>query len=653
MDTHRLEREIALFQQWREELVTAIEAYQGWLEQTGNADMQQSLRIYDLIESLKHDHIVLAFVAEFSRGKTELINALFFSDFKQRLLPSDAGRTTMCPTEIFHDAGESPYIRLLPIETRYKDDTVAALKRKPIEWVKTELDLQSHRRMMEAMESLTQTKVVSKVEARTLGLWDDNDPALADMVRQDGRVEIPAWRHAMINYPHPLLQSGLVILDTPGLNALGSEPELTLSMIPKAHAALYLLSTDTGVTKSDLEVWQKHIENCVAHRVAVLNKIDILWDDLKPWDKIQATVLRQRQSTANLLKLPIANVLAVSAQKGLIAKIKEDDALLEKSGLPGLEALLGNEIVPTKQAILRKAVANELGGMVKSSHKAVHGQMSATAHEMQELGSLSGKNKEVVKGLLNKLYKDKVAYEQTVESFNSTRRVVSQHGKGLLAVLNPERFDEALMDSRTALEGSWTTSGLSRGMQKLADLTLAQFDKVIKQSAQIKGLVDAAYRKFHEEHGFEKVSADILDLSVHRAALANLQQSTAEFCKDPINLMTEKRFLIKRFFLSLGGELRGIYERSHADCEGWCKNVLGPLILHVHEYKAQIERRLENIKKIHDNIDTLEERVKELVDLRSALDGQAKVLDDIYARLFPAEAVVESALVEPRRALHA
>ena len=50
-----------------------------------------------------------------------------------------------------------------------------------------------------------------------------------------GRVEVPAWRHALINYPHPLLKQGLVVLDTPGLNAIGAEPELTLE--PAAHRA--------------------------------------------------------------------------------------------------------------------------------------------------------------------------------------------------------------------------------------------------------------------------------------------------------------------------------------------------------------------------------------------------------------------------------
>ena len=75
----------------------------------------------------------------------------------------------------------------------------------------------------------------------------------------EGSVDIPCWRHAIINFPHPLLQQGLVILDTPGLNAIGTEPELTLNLLPNAHAVLFILAADAGVTKTDLDVWNQHL----------------------------------------------------------------------------------------------------------------------------------------------------------------------------------------------------------------------------------------------------------------------------------------------------------------------------------------------------------------------------------------------------------
>ncbi len=67
------------------------------------------------------------------------------------------------------------------------------------------------------------------------------------------------WRHAIINMPHPLLKQGLVILDTPGLNAVGAEPELTVNLIPQAHAVVFILGADTGVTRSDLAIWREHL----------------------------------------------------------------------------------------------------------------------------------------------------------------------------------------------------------------------------------------------------------------------------------------------------------------------------------------------------------------------------------------------------------
>ena len=48
-----------------------------------------------------------------------------------------------------------------------------------------------------------------------------------------------------------------MILDTPGLNAIGTEPELTLILLPNAHAVLFMLAADAGVTKTDLDVWNR------------------------------------------------------------------------------------------------------------------------------------------------------------------------------------------------------------------------------------------------------------------------------------------------------------------------------------------------------------------------------------------------------------
>ena len=272
------------YSDWRRRLSSGISALHQWLAEQDLADAQIDLKVQRLLERLHQDKLVVAFVAEFSRGKSELINAIFFADFGQRLLPSSAGRTTMCPTELLYDASRAPSIRLLPIETRLKDATVSDFKNYADEWVTIPLELSSAEKMSEALGRVSQVKRVPIALARKYGLYDDEDIFATIESEDEGAIDIPCWRHAVINFPHPLLQQGLVILDTPGLNAIGTEPELTLNLLPNAHAVLFILAADAGVTKTDLDVWNQHLAGedpaQKSGRIAILNKIDGLWDEL-------------------------------------------------------------------------------------------------------------------------------------------------------------------------------------------------------------------------------------------------------------------------------------------------------------------------------------------------------------------------------------
>ena len=330
--TPRFEAEVTRYNKWREDLAKSVQAYHDWLEKTKQLDVNQSIRFYDLLENLNRGRLLLAFLAEFSRGKSELINALFFSSFKERLLPSNVGRTTMCPTEIFHDPNEEPYLKLLSVETRYRDESISQLKNMPVEWSRIRLNVDSPSQMRDALKALADTKRVYSLDARMMGLipmFDDSGSAPAE----DEIVEVPAWRYAMINYPHPLLTNGLAVLDTPGLNALGLEPELTLQTVPNAHAILFLLSIDTGVTKSDLEIWERYVKAGLPAKIAVLNKIDLLWDELKTPQEIEAARARMIESTAQTLGLDQDKVFALSAQKALLGRIREEHDLVRRSGI--------------------------------------------------------------------------------------------------------------------------------------------------------------------------------------------------------------------------------------------------------------------------------------------------------------------------------
>lgn len=75
------------FHNWKHGLLEQIDAYRHWLSETQMASEDMLNRLVRASEALQKDELTIAFVGEFSRGKTELINALLLSDFQQRILP--------------------------------------------------------------------------------------------------------------------------------------------------------------------------------------------------------------------------------------------------------------------------------------------------------------------------------------------------------------------------------------------------------------------------------------------------------------------------------------------------------------------------------------------------------------------------------------
>lgn len=636
MSTTQFEQKIADYRQWRELIATAISDYRNWLDANGTSDSVQDLRLYDMAEALKHDRLVLAFVAEFARGKTETINALFFSDYKTRLLPCDAGRTTMCPTEIFWDPDDEPYIRLLPIETRKGDDSIALLKHNTSAWNKLRLDTSSAEAMQEAFRALVQQKEVTQEEAKSLGLWDENDVMMVQTLKARGKVEIPFWRHAMINFPHPLLESGLVILDTPGLNTLGSEPELTLSIIPNAHAVIFLLATDTGVTKSDMTIWSNFIRDRASRKLAVLNKIDILWDDLKSRGEVEAMIQAQVVSTARQLTIPPADVFAISAQKALVARVREDEALLERSGIERLERTLAKSLTAGKHAILRKTILAETGNMVKISRKAFQQRVEAAKAQYDELNALRGKNQAVVQKLLDKVTADRHVYEESLRTYSVASQKVHQQGEALMHQLSMKRLDQMLDKAREDIGDSWTTRGLNNGMKRLIQQTSALAQGITQEGLELQKLSEELYRMFHAKHGFEPRIPPKLDMSEFRQSMENLVKLTEDFCEDPVNVMTEKHFLVRKFFFSLVTEARNIFETAHHDAGVWLKGLLAPLKLQIAEHKAQLDKRTESLMKIHENLDALQKNIAEAEANCKAVQAQGAAIDQILLKLVKA-----------------
>ena len=618
MQQDQLDRRLNDYSRWREKLIHDIQSFQEWLETHQLASSEQEFRIFETIEALRKDRLTIAFVAEFSRGKTELINALFFAHFGRRLLPSEAGRTTMCPTELFYDHETSEaYIRLLPIETRLQDKSIADFKHEPIHWNHTPLNIDDPEQIAHALHEVIKTRQVPLEKARELGLYDEaSDPWFKAHGKPPEQLEIPYWRHAMISFPHDLLKQGLVVLDTPGLNAMGSEPELTLSMLPAAQAVLFLLGADTGVTRSDMEMWEHHVASARAESgqnlVVVLNKIDTLWDELKESAAVKASIESQRIASAEQLGISPDLVFPMSAQKALLAKIRGDKKLLHDSRLPELENYIANTVLPGKQEIIRENLVTHIGGMVDENLAILENRKTETNKQLAELRSLRGKNADVIMHLMSKSREEQAAYLRNVESFQNSRRLLQSQARSMLDALSMEAVDRLINKTRDTMTASWTTAGMKRGMETFFEGSRDTMDQVTTHSEQTRMLIRATYKKFHEEHGLPQIMPKQFSTARFSSDLERLYQEAENFRRSPMLTVTEQSFVIKKFFISLVSHTRSLFFKANQDANAWLKEVMNPLVRQIKDHKATMEKRLETLRRISESRDTLDARIKEL-----------------------------------------
>ncbi|MDP3744662.1 MAG: dynamin family protein [Methylotenera sp.] len=628
-----LSTKINEYSQWRENLIATIDEFIDWPGHAEALNAIQELRLYDIKENLKKDQLVLAFLAEFSRGKTEAINALFFSDFNQRLLPSEPGRTTMCPTEIFWNDNEEPCIKLLPIETRSTDDTLTYLKSSPNVWHKIRLDTASASAMKETLRALVQKKEVSLEAAKKLGFWNEEDPSVRHLLTEQNMVEIPVWRHALINYPHPLLKNGLVVIDTPGLNTMGAEPELTLSIIPNAQAVLFLTATDSGITKSDMQIWTDYVQRRAAHKFVVLNKIDILWDGLETDLEVEALIQKQIKNTAHELSLDAKNIFAISAQKALVAKIRKDDALLKRSGINALENSLADLMVSSKHEILGRAVVTECSNMIRSSRKLAQIRVNSIKNQLIELQELQNKNSDLSKEILAKVVAERKRYEASILTFNQGSEKIKRLSSKLLRHLSLGYLDTTLAQTKQDMGDSWTTVGLNKSMRDLTRLATNLAEEIGIEGHIIKKHADDLYHLFWSKHDFEKTEAIELDMSKFIKNMQALEKVTAEFCSNPANILIEKHFLIRRFFLGLGVQIQAIFEQAHLDCNHWLNQVIGELKNQINVHKSALDKRAESLMESHNSTDKLLKNIELAQKELSKYQEQSNQLDAILLKL--------------------
>jgi hypothetical protein len=626
-----LTRDLDSLADWRRAIDRRVDQFARLLVDHDALDADGAALVHSLRQRLASDRLVVAFVAEFSRGKSELINALFFADAGRRILPATPGRTTMCPVELAWDPTEPASLSLLPIGTRREGQTVSALRGRAALWQRVALPLSDPEGLVGALQEVTRTQRVPLDEARELGFWDDETPDDNPPRDNDDRVEVPAWRHALINYPHPLLRRGLVVIDTPGLNAIGAEPELTLGLLPSAHATVFLLAADAGVTRSDLAIWRDHLGDRALERFVVLNKIDTLDDPLLTAEEVAGQVRRQCEQVAQTLAIPQSRVFPLSARLALTARLASDPAGLRASGLMALEQALSSQLLPERGAVIGHLIEDGVLSLQQIAVRQLGDRRRQMAEQLAELTSLRGKSSAKLQMMSSRMERDATSFEECLPRLTAMRSVHSRLTSDVMNHLSSERVRKEVARMQSDSEASLLRLGAGRAFAQLGQRLHALFDAAELGVDEIDRMLAASHKQMNAEYGFALAAAPKPALAAYRRELQRIETAYGRyFGLTKIWRLSDRSFLTQ-FLQVLLSRLRVVFENAAVEVELWAKTNTTQLESQLRERRrglhsrrdafnrirlagGELESRIEEVEAADRHLKQVEQRIAEAVD---------------------------------------
>ena len=501
----------------------------------------------------------------------------------------------------------------------------------PEKWQQIDLDVNDSAQLAQALQKVSEVWHVTQDEARALGFWHDSNPEDNPPTGPDGLIEVPRWRHALINIAHPLLKQGLVILDTPGLNAIGAEPELTVSLIPQAHAVVFILAADTGVTPSDLFIWQEHLvagSDGRDNRLVVLNKIDKLWDALSTPEQVQAQIDRKRLTSADILGLPVSQVLPVSAQKGLVAKVTGDAALLQASQLPALELALGQ-----RQKILQTAVAAGIEALKSEVGRVLRVRRRDQVEQLLELRGLRGKNVSVIKLIRTRVEQEQTDFSSSSAKIHAARSVHLTVLGEVVTLLSVPALKVELIGLMTALK----QPGIKLRVKNIYGKTFSQLRESLQKTQELMGtiqsMMNTSFRQINAGHGFSLQVPKAPEMSRYLQDLELIERSHLQYFGLGNVLRLGQAEFVERLVRALSSRVRMVFKTALAEVQLWNKSALAQLDTQLLERSRNFERRLGAIERIQQASSGLDARIGEMNDQENQLKELETKLEELTADL--------------------
>jgi len=594
------ETSLASLRAWRGEVAAALATFRRWAMTGRLIDEHAATRLAHLEQRLAGERLTIAFVAEQSRGKSELINALFFAAQGARLLPASGGKI-LCPVEILWDPSRPPSIRLLPIETRDEGHALREYFADPQAWREDPLDPRNPESIAAACEVLTQ-------------------------MRQAGGTAVPRWRYAIVNYPHPVLAAGVTLLDTAGLATLASEPELSFHRVPDAAAVVFVVSAENAVADADRALWSDHVatisgihDSCFV----VLNKIDGLREAGRAEGQVLTEIDRQVRVVAEALQVDPTRIFALSAKQGLNAKLAGDRDGLLRSRLYRLEQALARGMTRQRRLAHATEVRAEARGVLAETRALITSRLSFARDQVEDLEALQGRNQKLVEAITKKAGVERGRIEQARATLDGMKAAHDRHARELERLLDPAAARQDAAAARQAVAGTTFSRGIGEILDRYFDQAREKLRHAVQVIVEERAIMVNVGRKM--THDYKIATVETAEFGTDRffVELDRIQEACArEFGGGSRMFLKSRQALGTLFFDTAASNVIRIFEIADRETRAWMGAFVRPLETQLAAYQEQSYSRIEGMGRIQTAETDLIARLDEMRRLAANMATQ-------------------------------
>ena len=223
------------------------------------------------------------------------------------------------------------------------------------------------------------------------------DPAEAKRLEQEKKLAFPNVDYALVEYPLPLLEKGIEIVDSPGLNDTEARNELSLGYVNNCHAILFVLRATQPCTLGE----RRYLENYIKDRGLTVFFLVNAWDQVKeslidpddPEELEEAEWKLKRVFKANLAEycqvdgydIYDERVFEISSLTALRRRLKNPDADLSGTGFSDFMGALNTFLTKERATAELRQVRTLARQSYSKVREAVERRIPLLSNDVKEL----------------------------------------------------------------------------------------------------------------------------------------------------------------------------------------------------------------------------------------------------------------------------